>query len=68
VADPGSARLNSSRCRSSFICDHLGCETPLCTVLEQAGITEVESLLRYARYVSAAPQSKAALREQMRKQ
>jgi integrase len=68
VADPGSPRLNSSRCRSSFICDHLGSKTPLSVVLEQAGIAEVESLLRYARYVSGAAQSKAALREQMRRE
>ena len=68
VLDPGSPRLNSSRCRSSFICDHLASKTPLAIVLEQAGIIEVESLLRYARYVSTAAQSKAALREQMRRQ
>jgi hypothetical protein len=37
-------------------------------VLEQAGICEVESLLRYSRYVSTAAQSKAALRKQMRRQ
>lgn len=68
VADPGSPRLNSSRCRSSFICDHLSSKSPLSAVLEQAGICEVESLLRYARYVWAAPQSKAALRAQMRRE
>ena len=68
VSDPGSPRLNSSRCRSSFICEHLACKTPLAIVLEQAGIIEVESLLRYARYVSTAAQSKAALREQLRRQ
>jgi len=68
VADPGSPKLSSSRCRSSFICDHLGSKTPLSVVLEQAGIAEVESLLRYARHVAAAPQSKAALREQMRRE
>jgi hypothetical protein len=66
VSDPGSPKLKSSRCRSSFICDHLASKTPLPSVLEQAGICEVESLLRYARYVSTAAQSKAALREQMR--
>jgi integrase len=68
VSDPASPRLNSSRCRSSFICDHLASKTPLRSVLEQAGICEVESLLRYARYVSTAAQSKAALREQLRRQ
>jgi len=68
TADPASPKLNSSRCRSSFICDHLVSKTPLSVVLEQTGICEVESLLRYARYVSTAPQSKAALRKQMRQQ
>jgi integrase len=68
TADPGSPRLNSSQCRSSFICDHLASETPLAIVLEQAGIAEVESLLRYARYVSTAPQSKAALRKELKRQ
>jgi integrase len=67
VADPGSPKLNSSRCRSSFICDHFASKTPLSVVLDQAGIAEVESLLRYARYVSGAPQSKAALRKEMRR-
>ena len=67
VADPGSPKLNSSRCRSSFICDHLASKTPLSVVLAQAGITEVESLLRYSRYVSGAPRSKAALRKEMRR-
>ena len=65
TADRGSPRLNSSRCRSSFICDHLASKTPLSAVLEQAGIAEAESLLRYARYVSTAPQSKAALRKEL---
>jgi integrase len=68
VADPASPKLNTSRCRSSFICDHLASKTPLSVVLEQTGICEVESLLRYARYVSTAAQSKAALRKQMRQQ
>ena len=68
VADPATPRLSSSRCRSSFICDHLSSKTPLSVVLEQTGICEVESLLRYARYVSGAPQSKAALREQIRRE
>jgi integrase len=68
VADPASPKLNSSRCRSSFICDHLSKNTPLRVVLELSGIAEVESLLRYARYVSAAPQSKAQLREQLRRE
>jgi integrase len=68
TADPASPKLNSSRCRSSFICDHLLKNTPLRHVLELSGITEVESLLRYARYVSTAAQSKAKLREQLRRE
>lgn len=68
TTDPGAPKLCYSRCRSSFICDHLESMTKLAVLLEQAGICEVESLLRYARYVCSAPQSKAALREQMRRQ
>ena len=62
VRDPGEATLSANRCRASFICDHLGEGTDLSVLLEMAGIKEVESLLRYARLVPGAPQSKAALR------
>lgn len=62
VRDPDEAVLSAGRCRTSFICDHLAARTPLSVLLEAAGIKEVESLLRYARHVARAPQSKAALR------
>jgi len=62
VTAPGAPRLSVSRCRSSFICDHLASRTPLRVLLEQAGIEEVESLGRYTRHVEGAPRSKAGLR------
>ena len=62
VRDPTGAMLSANRCRTSFICDHLAQGTDLSVLLEMAGINEVESLLRYARHVEGAPQSKAALR------
>jgi integrase len=65
VRDPGAPLLCTRRLRSSFICDHLAAGTRLSELLEQSGISEVESLLRYARHVSSAPQSKAALRQKM---
>jgi integrase len=65
VAGPGAPRLSSGRCRSSFICDHLRAGTALGEVLYLAGITEVESLLRYARHVEGAPRSKAELRAKL---
>jgi integrase len=61
VADPAAPKLNVSRARTSFICDHLAGATPLCMLLETTGIKEVESLLRYAVHVESAPHSKAAL-------
>ncbi len=61
-ADPGAPKFSVARARSSFICDHLVARTPLRQLLEITGIAEVESLLRYARHVETAPQSKAALR------
>jgi integrase len=65
-ADPGAPRLCSRRARSSFICDHLAAGTPLRELLYISGISEVESLLRYARHVPGAPGSKAELRKRLR--
>ncbi|HVB05910.1 MAG TPA: hypothetical protein VNF07_06675 [Acidimicrobiales bacterium] len=65
VADPTAPRLSAGRCRSSFVCDHLAAGTALAELVRLAGIDEVGSLLRYARHVPAAPQSKAALRERL---
>lgn len=60
--------LSLSRCRASFVCDHLAAGTPLTKLLAAAGIAEVESLLRYAHQVAGAPTSKAALRRRLREQ
>jgi integrase len=65
-ADPAAPRLSSGRARSSFICDHLAAGTPLRELLYISGISEVESLLRYARHVPGAPRSKAELRKRLR--
>jgi integrase len=65
VSDERAPRLSSLRCRSTFICDHLEAGTKLSVILEQAGICEVESLLRYARHVQGAPGSKAELRKKL---
>lgn len=65
VASPDATRLSPSRARSSYICDHFTSGTALSALLEATGIAEVESLLRYARHVKGAPQSKAALRHQL---
>ncbi len=62
VCDPGAPRLSVSRCRSSYICDHLATGTRLSLLLEQAGIEDVESLVRYTGHVEGSPRSKAALR------
>jgi hypothetical protein len=67
-ADPAAPTLCVARCRSSFICDHLARGTALAEVLALTGIKEVESLLRYARHVERAPQSKAALRRRMKEE
>jgi hypothetical protein len=64
-ADPAAPRLSSGRARSSFICDHLAAGTPLRRLLYMSGISEVESLLRYARHVPGAPRSKAELRKRL---
>ena len=55
TADPAAPRLTVSRCRSSFICDHLAAGTPLRELLAITGICQAESLARYARYVDGAP-------------
>jgi len=61
AADPAAPRLTLSRCRSSFICDHLAAGTPLRELLAITGICQAESLARHARHVDGAP-AKAALR------
>jgi integrase len=61
TADPAAPRLTVSRCRSSFICDHLAAGTPLRELLAITGICQAESLARYARHVDGAP-AKAVLR------
>jgi integrase len=66
VCDPSAPRLVVGRLRASYICDHLALRTPLSELLALTGIVEVESLLRYARLVPGAPQSKAALRAALR--
>jgi hypothetical protein len=50
-----------SRCRASFICDHLAAGAVPGELLAITGICEAESLARYARHVKGAP-SKSALR------
>jgi integrase len=67
AADPAAPRLRVSRCRSSFICDHLAAGTALGELLAIAGICQAESLARYARHVDGAP-SKAVLRAWDRRQ
>jgi integrase len=67
VSDPSAPRLVVGRARSSYICGHLACGTPLSELLELTGIAEVESLLRYARHVPAGQQSKAELRAALRR-
>jgi len=61
TADPAAPRLTASRCRSSFICDHLAAGTPLRELLAITGICQAESLARYACHVDGAP-PKAVLR------
>jgi integrase len=60
--DPVAPPLSMSRARSSFICDHLAAGTPLRALLAITGITEAESLARYARHVQGVSPSKAVLR------
>jgi integrase len=66
VRDRDDVALQSARARATFICHHLRSATPLAELCELAGLQSVESLLRYARHVSSAPQSKAALRARVR--
>ena len=66
AADPAAPRLAAGRCRASFICDHLAAGTPLPVLLKISGITEPESLARYARHVPGMSASKAALRARWR--
>ena len=61
TADPAAPRLTVSRCRSSFICDHLAAGTPLPELLAITGICQAESLARYSCHVDGAP-PKAVLR------
>ena len=61
AADPAAPRLTVSRCRSSFICDHLAAGTPLRELLAITGICQAGSLARYARHAGGAP-AKAVLR------
>jgi integrase len=62
VHDPDEVALVSGRARATFICTHLVAGTALGELCAMAGLEGVESLLRYARHVDGAPQSKAALR------
>ena len=62
VHDPDEVALLSGRPRATFICAHLLVGTGLGELCAMAGLEGVESLLRYARHVDGAPQSKAALR------
>jgi integrase len=61
VADPAAPRLTASRCRSSFICDHLAANTPVPVLLAITGICQAESLARHTRHADGAP-PKAVLR------
>jgi integrase len=64
--DRGEVTLSSARSRATFICEHLASHTALGELCVLAGLGDVESLLRYARHVHGAPQSKAALRATLR--
>jgi len=64
--DPGAPPLSMGRARSSFVCDHLAAGTALRVLLAITGITEAESLARYARHVPGVTASKAALRARWR--
>ena len=62
AGDPDEVALVSGRARATFLCHHLAAHTPLQEICEWAGLADVESLARYARHVTGAPSSKAALR------
>jgi integrase len=66
VHDPDEVALVSGRARATFLCAHLRARTALGELCAMAGLEGVESLLRYARHVDGAPQSKAALRRAAR--
>jgi integrase len=66
AAGPDAPRLPAGRCRASFICDHLAAGTPIPVLLAVSGITEPESLARYARHVGGMTAPKAALRARCR--
>ncbi|HUY42253.1 MAG TPA: hypothetical protein VMU98_00665 [Acidimicrobiales bacterium] len=68
VGDPDEVTLSSGRGRSTFICRHLAGDTPLRELCAMAGLVDVESLARYARYVRGAPQTKAELRALTKRQ
>lgn len=68
VGDPDEVTLSSGRGRSTFICRHLAGDTALRELCAMAGLIDVESLARYARYVSSAPQTKAGLRALTKRQ
>jgi integrase len=53
VADPAASRLSVNRARSSFICDHLAAGAALSELLAISGISQAESLARYARHSKA---------------
>jgi len=55
VGDPDDVALSSGRGRSTFIGAHLLNDTPLRELCAVAGLSNVESLLRYARYERCAP-------------
>lgn len=67
VGDPDEVALSSGRCRSTFLCRHLAKDTPLRELCAMAGIGDVESLLRYARHVPGAPQTKGQLLQRARR-
>lgn len=64
--DPGDVTFSAARARATFICDLLASRISLRQICSLAGLTDVESLLRYAVHVPSAPQSKGALREAAR--
>jgi integrase len=68
VGDPDEVTLSSGRGRSTFIGSHLANDTPLRELCAVAGLIDVESLLRYARHVPGAPQTKAQLRALTKRQ
>lgn len=67
VRDPSDVALSTGRARSSYLCAHLERDTALYQLCELSGLEDVDSLLRYARHVPSAPQSKSALAQAARK-